>query len=255
MPHPVTLSSDFGRFYPAAMRGVLARRGIDRIHDVDHTLPAHDIRQSAFWLRSVLPYFPRAVHCVVVDPGVGGERAVAVLRAGGHAIVCPDNGVGWPAARALAAGGSVEAFRFDHAEPESHTFHGRDVFAPVAAAVATVGIDRLEALPTVALLADPVALVIPVPDVESGGLVTEIVAVDRFGNAITSAPGERLPSTDEVEVDGTVVPVARRYGSVAVGAPLVTIGSHGHVELAANQAAGTDAFGVDVGDRVRISWS
>lgn len=255
MPTPVTLSSDFGRYYPAAMRGVLAKRGIDEIHDVTHELPAHDIRESAFWLHTLLPFFPRAVHCIVIDPGVGGERDVVILRAGGHALVGPDNGVCWPAASTLADTETVESFVFEHVDPESHTFHGRDVFAPVAAAIASVGIDRIEELPTVKPAESPKQHSLPTPRTGDDWIETEIIATDRFGNAITGASGSLLDIVGEeaVAVDGDPVPVGRRYGAVEIGDRLVTVGSHGHIELAANQAAGTDAFGVDVGDTVRIS--
>lgn len=255
MGHPVTLSSDFGPQYPGAMRGVLARRGIDRVIDLTHELPPHDIRQAAFWVEFLLPYQPRGVHCVVVDPGVGGDRAVAIFRAGGHAIVCPDNGVGWPAALSLARGTPVEAFAFEHVPPQSETFHGRDVFAPVAAAVATVGIDRVTELPTVHPHDDPAMIELPEATVGDGWIETEVIASDRFGNAITSATGEHLPAVETVCVDGSTVPLVRRYGSVTPGTAIVTVGSHGNIELAANQASGTDAHGVSVGDLVRISWS
>lgn len=255
MVQPVTLSSDFDAFYPAAMRGVLAKRGIDTIHDVSHDLPAHDIRQAAFWLQTLLPYYPRAVHCVVVDPGVGGPRDVLILRVGGHALVGPDNGVCWPAAKALAGAAPIEAFRFEHVEPASETFHGRDVFAPVSAAIATLGIDRLEVLPTVSHSADPVTLTLPSPRSGDDWIETEVIAIDRFGNAIIAAEGTLLETIgrDFVVVDGIEVPVEARYGAVRRGEGLVTLGSHGHLELAANQAPGTDVFDVEVGDTVRIS--
>ena len=251
----VTLSSDFGPYYPAAMRGVLVRRGIEHVMDLTHELPAQDISQSAFWLSKLIPYQPRAVHCIVVDPGVGGTRSVIIFRVGGHAIVCPDNGVGWPVAEALAGDERPEAFTFEHVAPESHTFHGRDVFAPVAAAIATVGIGQLERLPTVESTMVPTTLSLPTPDIGKNHLETEIIATDGFGTAITDTPGCRLPAVDSVEVDGQQVPVIDRYGAVEVGAPLVTVGSHGHVELAVNQGDGSTHFDVDVGDVVRISWN
>ncbi|MFW6448783.1 MAG: SAM hydrolase/SAM-dependent halogenase family protein, partial [Halobacteriota archaeon] len=254
---PVTLSSDFGAHYPAAMRGVLAGRGIERIHDVTHALPRQEVRQSAFWLGELLPYFPPAVHCVVVDPGVGGDRAVLAVRAGTHALVGPDNGVLWPAARRLAGGTEPEAYAFDHVEPASATFQGRDVFAPLAAAVATLGVDRLPALPTLEPAPDAAALRLPSATVTDDGLEATVLAVDGFGNVITSADGAALADRfgSPVWVDGRRVPVARRYAAVQAGAALVTVGSHGRVELAVNRGRGDDAFGLAVGDTVRIRWS
>lgn len=254
MAHPVTLSSDFGAYYPAAMRGVVAARGVNRIHDVTHELPAHDIGQAAFWLRELLPYYPPAVHCVVVDPGVGTDRSVIVLRAGGHALVGPDNGVLWPVATRLASD-EPAAFTFDHVPPASHTFHGRDVFAPLAAAVANIGIDRLNVLPTIAPATAPTTYELPSMTRHDDTVVADILAVDRFGNAITNVPGFVIEPMmgATVAIDGESVPVRPTYGAVEPGTALVTIGSHGYVELAANQSAGADAFDVSVGERVSIS--
>ena len=94
----ITLSSDFGAPYPAAMKGVIARACDARLVDVSHEFPRQDVSTAAFWLTQTLPYFPPAVHCVVVDPGVGTDRDALVVRAGEHALVGPDNGVLLPAA-------------------------------------------------------------------------------------------------------------------------------------------------------------
>src|SRR6056297_2694765 len=135
----ITLTTDFGSPYPAAMKGVICQRTDARIEDIAHDLPRQDVRAAAFWLTQTLPYFPPAVHCVVVDPGVGTDRAALVVRAGDHALVGPDNGVLLPAARTLpnqsGEGTGIEVFRWVYEDPESSTFHGRDVFAPAAATV------------------------------------------------------------------------------------------------------------------------
>ena len=149
---PLTLASDFGSPYPAAMKGVIRRRTDAELVDVSHDLPRGDPRAAAFWLRFVLAEFPPAVHCVVVDPGVGTDRAAVAVRAGAHVIVAPDNGLALPPARALAAGDHdpgadtdpepdeaeqtrIDVYRIEGFEPASATFHGRDVFAPAAADV------------------------------------------------------------------------------------------------------------------------
>ncbi|MFC6729855.1 S-adenosyl-l-methionine hydroxide adenosyltransferase family protein, partial [Natronoarchaeum mannanilyticum] len=98
----ITLSSDFGSPYPAAMKGVVLQRTDARLVDVSHTFPRQDVRAAAFWLREILPYFPPATHLVVVDPGVGTDRAAIAVEAGEHVLVGPDNGVLLPAARELA---------------------------------------------------------------------------------------------------------------------------------------------------------
>lgn len=145
----ITLSSDFGTPYPAAMKGVILERTDARLVDIAHDFPRHDVRAAGFWLRFVLPEFPPAVHCAVVDPGVGTDRKVIVIRAGGHALVGPDNGSLLPPARALAgqkpstdpdSTSAIDVFEYDVTDPDSATFHGRDVFAPLAARVHERGI-------------------------------------------------------------------------------------------------------------------
>jgi S-adenosylmethionine hydrolase len=190
--------------------------------------------------------------------------------AGGHALVGPDNGVLLPAARALAnvvargdgEGGragedALEPFAIRGFDPASSTFHGRDVFAPAAAIVHEAGIgsfdegdDRFEPI------ADVVDLWFPEPDLRETGATGEVLTVDGFGNAITNVPGDVLDCRfgERVTVDGEATVVARTYADVADGQRLVTVGSHGNVELAANRGRGDGAFGVDIGDVVRFEW-
>ena len=253
----ITLSSDFGSPYPAAMKGVLCSRTDARLVDVTHDFPRHDVRTAAFWLREVLPYFPPAIHLVVVDPGVGTDRAGLVLRAGEHVLVGPDNGVLVPAARRLrGADGPIEAHAIAIDDPTSATFHGRDVFAPAAAAVHDAGVAGLGSLERLEPAASYHDLRFPEATVGDGEVAGEVLVVDGFGNAITNVPGEVLDGLEgrEIEVDGGTAPVARAYGVVAVGERLVTVGSHGLVELAANRGRGDEAFGVAPGRRVRLAW-
>jgi len=100
----ITLASDFGSPYPAAMKGVIRRHTDAELIDVAHDLPRGDPRAAAFWLRFVLPEFPPAVHCAVIDPGVGTDRDALVVRAGSHVLVAPDNGLAMPPARARSRG-------------------------------------------------------------------------------------------------------------------------------------------------------
>jgi S-adenosylmethionine hydrolase len=253
----ITLTSDFGSPYPAAMKGVIASRCDARMVDIAHDFPRQDVRTAAFWLRELLPYFPPAVHLVVVDPGVGTDRAAIAVRAGGHALVGPDNGVLLPAARRLAGrDADPDAFEVEYADPASVTFHGRDVFAPAAAEVHGVGVDRMGELSLLIPDADPEGLSFPDPDVGAAGASGEVLVVDDFGNAITNVPGEVLEGRfgGAVTVDGETVPVEPTYAAVGAGERLVTVGSHGNVELAVNRGRGDDAFDVDTGETVRIDW-
>lgn len=247
----ITLASDFGSPYPAAMKGVILQRTDARLVDVAHDFPRQDVRAAAFWLREVLAYFPPAVHLVVVDPGVGTDRAALAVRAGDHALVGPDNGVLLPVARELA-GGEFEVFEVEYVDPASSTFHGRDVFAPAAAAIHEEGIESFHERDDVTPADDYEDLRFPEPELEDGTAVGEVLVVDGFGNVVTNVPGELLDDRKSVTVNGESVPVARAYAQREVGERLVTVGSHGNVELAVNQGRGDEAFGLSVGDEVRI---
>ena len=164
-----------------------------RVIDLTHGIPAHDVRAGALILARALPYLPIGVHLAVVDPGVGGpRRAVAIATGDGRRLVGPDNGLLGPAAR--AAGGAVAAVdlagsRLSRA-PMSATFHGRDVFAPVAA-----GLAAGMALEEVGEPLDPgslVALALPAPERRDGGLLAHVVYVDGFGNLQLDAAATEL---------------------------------------------------------------
>ena len=266
----ITLASDFGTPYPAAMKGVILGRCDARLVDIAHDFPRQDVPTSAFWLREVLPEFPPAVHLVVVDPGVGTDRAALVVRAGDHVLVGPDNGVLYPPARALASDddgdggdgndadgdgdGAVTAYEIRVDDPPSTTFHGRDVFAPAAAVVHGTDPDELSGLPFLSAAADPVDTEFPTPEIDADGATATVLAVDGFGNVITNLPGEALAGSDAVRVDGTRRPVVASYAHADPGTPVVTVGSHGNVECAVNRGRGDDAFGLRVGERVRFGF-
>ena len=261
----LTLASDFGSPYPAAMKGVILRRIDARLVDISHDLPRQDVRASGFWCRETLPYFPPAVHLVVVDPGVGTDRDALVVRAGDHALVGPDNGVLLPPARRIAGGSGVEleCFRYEYADPASSTFHGRDVFAPAAAAIHEVGVDVLESLDATAPIESfvpdaPAETVVdcrfPDPEVGADAARGEVLVVDDFGNAITNVPGSFLDGREgeTLSVDGTPAAVVAAFADVDAGERLVTVGSHGFVECDVNRGRGDDAFGLAPGDDVRL---
>ena len=279
----ITLTSDFGSPYPAAMKGVIRRHTDAELIDVAHDLPRGDPRAAAFWLRFVLPEFPPAVHCAVVDPGVGTDRDALVVRAGGHVVVAPDNGLAMPPARALATDESdVEAWTVAVDDPASETFHGRDVFAPVAARVRTALDDAAESaeggaadaagdgaldadavaaalagLDDLAPASDPVDIRFPEPSIErdDGDVIAvdgEVLAIDRFGNVITNVPGDLVRDRDWIRVNGDLTPVAETFGAVDPGERLVTVGSHGYAECDVNDGRGDGAFDLRPGDAVRF---
>ncbi|MFC7068012.1 SAM hydrolase/SAM-dependent halogenase family protein [Halobaculum lipolyticum] len=261
----LTLASDFGSPYPAAMKGVLLRHGAADLVDVAHDLPQGDPRAAAFWLRFVLPEFPPAVHLVVVDPGVGTDRAAICVRAGDHALVGPDNGCLLPPARALAvaSGGDpddVEVFEVDGGDPRSSTFHGRDVFAPAAARVEQAGVDGIGELDGFAPVADYDDYRLPEAWVETGTAAGEVLVVDDFGNSVTNVPGSFLDGhvgesvVVETAAGREAVPVVDTFAEVPKHDPLVTVGSHGFVECDVNQGRGDEAFDLAPGRSVMFSF-
>ncbi|MCD2198523.1 SAM-dependent chlorinase/fluorinase [Halobacterium sp. KA-4] len=249
----ITLSSDFGSPYPAAMKGVVLQSTDARLVDVAHDFPRQNVRATAFWLREVLPYFPPAVHLVVVDPGVGTDREAVAVRAGRHAIVAPDNGVAIPATRRLDE--DVEVFEIAVEDPASSTFHGRDVFAPAAADVHERGVEAFDDYPGYERLDDYETVAFPDPDLTGDVLRGEVLVVDGFGNAITNLPGRVVTDriSGSVRVNRDRVRVEPSYAHVEPGERVVTVGSHGNVELAVNRGRGDDAFGVEPGSPVELS--
>lgn len=249
----ITLSSDFGSPYPAAMRGVILDRTDAQLVDIAHDLPRQDIRAAAFWLREILPFFPVAVHLVVVDPGVGTDRRALAIRAGQHVLVGPDNGVLIPPARAL---GRIEAFEIAVDDPASSTFHGRDVFAPAAARIHEVGTGSFHAEEGFTETLDYTELSFPEPTISAGDVTGEVLVVDGFGNVITNIPGQVLDGRfgGTIRVNSESVAVARSYARVDRGDRLVTVGSHDNVELAVNQGRGDEAFGVGPGSAIHLEW-
>jgi S-adenosylmethionine hydrolase len=259
----LTLTSDFGSRdgYVGAMRGVLATfsrpPAAFTCVDIAHGIAPQDVRGGAVALRASAPHFPLGtVHLAVVDPGVGTDRAPIVVLAGGHAFVGPDNGLFDLAAQAL--GGRDGAWRIDAhpwlpASPAS-TFHGRDIFAPTAGALAT-GQLRPEA---VGAAIEPVPLEVPAcRRLEDGRVVGEVVAIDHFGNLVSNIASSDLATGPErsawrLEIAGRGVPLAQAYGHAPAGHLVAVIGSEGWLEIALRDGDAARHLELDVGARVTL---
>ncbi|MEW2358194.1 SAM-dependent chlorinase/fluorinase [Spirillospora sp. NPDC029432] len=249
----VSLTTDFGHAYTAVCAGVIHRiaPGGTVLVLSDEVTP-YAIVEGALLLRQSLPYLPVGVHVAVVDPGVGTPRRPVAVRTGrGDTLVGPDNGLLVPAAERL---GGLErahvlanpAYRL----PEiSASFHGRDIFSPAAAHLAT-GTDIADLGPRAGDLVRPD---IPAPEIEDGGLRTTVLYTDRFGSLILSAtpadleralgpvaPGTPLAATE-------TVPFASTYGDVPTGTPLIWEDSSGQLGLAVNQGSAADRYGLAAG--------
>ncbi len=226
--------------------------------DISHDVERHHIRAGAFLLWMVAPYFPKeTVHCAVVDPGVGTARRALVASSGGQFFVGPDNGLLIPAAQRLGAPKiySIEHEKYFHT-PVSRTFHGRDIFAPVAAYLAN-GLPPEQLGPPVT---DWVKLSFGQGIRRGPILEGEIIYVDSFGNVITNIAGELLR---ELAEPGVVLVVegarksasARRaeaYGEAEPHGLIVTVGSHGQVEIAANRDSAAQRLRARPGEAILI---
>ena len=245
----ITLLTDFGTgdSYVAEVKGVLlsGAPGATLI-DVTHETAPGDIRSAAYILGRTWHRFPRGtIHLVVVDPGVGTTRAALALSVHGHRFVGPDNGVFTP----LLHDAEVEAVALEVPAGASRTFHGRDLFAPAAAALATGA-----ALTTLGqkFTGIPQRLAYTPPHRENGALVGEVVYVDRFGSLITNLTADLVPLHAKVEIDELEIgPLQQTYNDVATGSLLAYVGSGGVVEIAVRDGSAARRLGVGMGGRVR----
>ncbi len=253
----VTLLSDFGSSspYPGEVRGVLLRASRAVVVDITHDIPRHDVACGAAVLAAAAPAFPAGtVHLAVVDPDVGTARRGLVIAAGGQWFVGPDNGLLVPAATAV---GRPQAFAIDTArlvrEAPSATFHGRDVFAPAAAAVASGVFPEAFASP----IAAPVALPLAAPARTPGRLSGRVVYCDHFGNLVTDIPGTwlaDLPERVALVYRGGRTPIrrARTYADGAPGEVVALVSSAGTVEIAVNRGDAAAQLGVRAGDAIAL---
>ena len=241
----ITLLSDFGSLYPAQMKGAILSRTRDAVLvDIAHDLPPQDVRAGAFALMAAARHFPAGtVHLAVVDPGVGTDRLGIVVEGGGHLFVGPDNGLLIPAAKSIGepAAWMIAGSLFEGAAP---TFAGRDVFAPVAAALAS-GAAPGSFGPRVAAT----DLEIGSAEISGGMMEAEVVYVDGLGNVITNAT--EIP-WENLILAGRRLSRARTYADAGHDEPLITLGSHGFAEIAVNGGSAKDIFGLATGDRILL---
>jgi S-adenosylmethionine hydrolase len=264
MPPIVALLSDFGTqdHYVGAMKGAVLSVCPDaQLVDLVHDLPPHDVEAGAFALAAAVSAFPAGtVFLAVVDPGVGTARRGLAAQTGGHLFVAPDNGllslvlVEHPDARVHAIT-NASLFRFE----VSSTFHGRDVFGPVAGHLARgMPIDDVGP-PLTDPYRFPVAAVRRLGDDE---WEAEVVHLDRFGNLTTNVSERELrgilahfggdPTQVVIVVEGTVVPLVRTYGEVAEGEGCAFLGSSRRLEVAIHGGNAGRLLGAARGATVRI---
>jgi len=252
----ITLLTDFGLddWFVGTMKGVILERlPTARIVDLTHGVPPGGIRAGAFALMAACRFFPKqSVHLAVVDPGVGSSRAAVAVQTRTCFLLGPDNGVlSW----ALRGDEVVAAHRIENPrlclKAVSRTFHGRDVFAPAAAYLASGGkirhlgprVDTLAALPW------------PEPERTRLGWRGEVLYIDRFGNLITNLPETLVADTSillKARAGRHTCSVATHYGAVEQGKPVAVFGSTGFLEIAICEGNASLTLRLGEGSRIEL---
>ncbi|REJ65069.1 MAG: hypothetical protein DWQ31_19445 [Planctomycetota bacterium] len=262
MTRPViTLTTDFGSSSPyvAAMKGVILSINPDAaIVDITHSVPPQDIRAGAIALAETTPRFPaQSIHLAVVDPGVGTDREIVYAEFDGRRYVAPDNGLFTGLARLGAPDRIIAITNREFWLPEvSHTFHGRDIMAPVVAHLSRgVAPDDLGSpRETLQHIDWPEVRIVP------GKIEGTITSIDSFGNLITNITGEMLsdaPKDERVEIrcdEHETRGIFETYGDQPEMTLLALVGSSGKLELAIVGDSAKIMLGVDVGTPVEIKW-
>jgi S-adenosylmethionine hydrolase len=252
MSETITLTTDFGHKGPfvAVMKGVILTRAPGaNIIDLTHEILVHWPAEAGFWLSKAYRYFPRGtVHVAVVDPGVGTERNIIAARFDGHTFLAPDNGL---LASVFDPSGEAEIYRMDdewHRRQNwplpSNTFHGRDIFAPLAAEMAAGRLTPADIGPRAT---DTAPSPLEQPTVKNDRVYGSVVTIDHFGNLITNIDEALVKkySPATVQVAGQRLPLSTTYGVVQPGNFLALINSFGVVEIA--RAEGNAASGLGLG--------
>jgi len=256
MSLPISFISDFGRVdeFVGVVHGVIARIAPrSRIIDVGHDFPRGDVQSAALALMRSIQYLPEGVALAVVDPGVGTDRRAIAARTPWGIFVGPDNGLLAPAV-AIVGGAdaivSIEDRRF-RLPAEGETFHGRDVFGPAAAVLAS-GEASLEDLGPAADPGSVTPLMIPLAEPDgSGGVLGEVLWIDHFGNAQTNVTPADVESLglergDEVSmvISGLERPMSwvDAYGDVAHGGGLIHVDSYGQIAIAVRDGRADEAY-------------
>ena len=262
MTQIITLTTDFGLEdeYVGVMKGVILSGAPGAmIVDLTHGIRAQDVRQAAFVIRTACHYFPRGtIHIVVVDPGVGGQRKILLMTAGNQLFLAPDNGVLSFVHRRDSRIYEVTNNRL-FLPTISRTFHGRDIFAPLAAALAN-GLNLAEAGPG---LADSEIVFLPESEVvkTERKVAGRVISVDHFGNLITNIHRGMLPdnfrddpSRFSVQLGMRMVAIRACYGDVSDGELLALVGSRDYLEIAVNCGNAARVLESSIGDEVVVTW-
>lgn len=263
MQNVITLTTDFGwSEYVATMKGVILTINPDtRIIDINHNIKPQDVLAGAYVLYSTAPYFLKAIHVGVIDPGVGTEREGIIIECENGFLIGPDNGLLLPCARRL---GLDQIYKITNEsyflDDVSETFHGRDIFAPVAAHISR-GVDIKD---MGEVIEEYIDLKLDYYRVNDKIIEGKINFVDNFGNLITSIPKEIVGKhidfgkMIDIEIMGETkkikkqIPFLRSYAFGKKGDLLATISSSGFFEISCNQGSAQRILNVDTGSLIKI---
>jgi S-adenosyl-L-methionine hydrolase (adenosine-forming) len=255
----ITITTDFGHKGPfvGVMKGVILSRFPEaRIVDLTHEIVVHWPAEAGFWLSRSFVYFPPGtVHVAVVDPGVGTSRDIVVVEAQGHVFLAPDNGLLAPIVirhpeATLTRLQAANLVPLGVRQP-SATFHGRDIFAPVAAELAAGRCRPTD-------LGDPIRSLIPAwvdePSEEGSGVSGVVITIDTFGNLITNIDGKLLErfANPQIRAGNHVFPLRRTYGDVQPGDYLALVNSFGVLEIARAEQSAAEGLGLSRGAPVTV---
>ena len=265
----ITLLTDFGTsdYFVASMKGVILKINPNvYIIDIAHDIPKYDIRRAAIILYATYKHFPKdTIHVVVVDPGVGTQRRGLVIRTNNYYFVGPDNGVLIMAALddGIKEIREITNNKLFYTQNISHTFHGRDIFAPIAAHIAKG--TPLDEIGNMLSLNDIIVPEFTKPKISNSSIEAEVIYIDSFGNVYTNITKKII---DELNItygkvlrisflDKNVeltVPFVKSYGYVKKGEVLCLINSEGFLELSANLDNFAKRYNVSVGDRLLVKF-
>ena len=256
----ITITTDFGHKGPfaAVMKGVILSRFPDaRVIDLAHDIPAQWPPEAGFWVSRSYQWFPDgSVHLAIVDPGVGTERDILIVEYDHHYFMAPDNGL---LGRLLDGADNAAVFTLDmdalerlNIETPSNTFHGRDIFAPVAAELAAgkttpVCIGKATDTWTPAWIDEP--------DVSSAKVSGSIITVDAFGNLISNIDGSLIEGfrNPVAHIAGHDIALQTTYGNVQPGEYLALVNSFGVIEIAKSESNAAEGLGVERGAPITVT--
>ncbi len=241
----ITLTTDIGWEYAAEMKGVIySINPRAKIVDISHDISPQNIMQGAFILYSIVPYFKKAIHVAVVDPGVGTERKAIAIKCKHTWFIGPDNGIFYPAAARLEIDGVYE-LAVDRASP---VFHGRDVFAPAAALLSLnkkpkwrkIAVDEIKKLD------------FGKAERKNGKVVARVLFIDRFGNIITNADLKAKEMEVKIKDRQRKIRKVKSYGYAEKGEIVAVESSSGFLEIAMREGSAASFFNAKEGDVIEI---